>query len=212
MKTSFTFSSVLFLTLLQMNLYAQDIRSVNTGFSLNIHGKFSNWTSSSFFLSDLIEEKPNGAGLGFRVAYGFSEKISIFLGYGQSSFAIPDVENDRTHQLVQAGATVNFGATLKSLRPFISAGISQHSMKIAPIFFPDDLFLEEYVLKVSGLGVEFAAGVQWFLLPNLAAEFSLNTHFGGFDQTTLDGFDYDPEETLDFRFLGAQIGISYYFQ
>jgi hypothetical protein len=212
MKTSFTFLTVLFFTMGQMNLYAQDIRSVNTGFSLNIHGKYSNWTSSSFFLGDLSEEKPNGPGMGFKVAYGFSEKISIFLGYGQSSYALPDFENDRTHQQVQAGATVNFGATLKSLRPFISAGIGQHSMKIEPIIFYDDIFLEEYVLKVSGLAVEFAAGVQWFILPNLAAEFSLNSHFGRFDQTTLDGFDYDPEETLDFRFLGGQIGITYYFQ
>lgn len=212
MKKSFTFSTVLLLTLVQMNLYAQDIRSVNTGFSLNIHGKFSNWASSSFFLSNLREEKPNGPGMGFKVAYGFSEMISIFLGYGQSSYAVPNIENDRTHQLLQAGATVNFGATLKSLRPFISAGIGQHSLKIAPIVFYDDIFLEEYELKVSGLAVDFSAGVQWFLLPNLAAELSLNTHFGGFNQTTLDGLDYDPEETLDFRFLGAQIGITYYLQ
>jgi hypothetical protein len=121
-------------------------------------------------------------------------------------------QTDNRHRALSGGIKVHFGATLKTLRPFVSAGLTSHQMKFNPVFFPDDFFDLEYDLKVTGLGAEIGAGMQWFALPNLAVTIGINGQFGSFTNTVISGSEFDPEETLDFQFINLQIGVSYFFQ
>ncbi|MBK8505711.1 MAG: outer membrane beta-barrel protein [Saprospiraceae bacterium] len=193
------------------SLYSQDIKSNISGFSLSASGKYAQWTTSSNFLNGLKEEKNNGPGLEFSVAYGFAEKISLYMTYSQSNFD-PNDQTDNRHRSLSGGVKVHFGATLKTLRPFVSAGLANHQMKFNPVFFADDLFELEYDLKVTGIGAALGAGTQWFALPNLALSGGINGQFGSFTNTAISGSEYDPEETLDFRFINVQLGVSYFFQ
>jgi hypothetical protein len=210
MKTRITFLFILIGSLGSQYLHGQDIKSNISGFSISAAGKFSKWTTSSLFLDPLTKGN-TGPGFGFNLSYGFAEKISLYLEYGQSNFD-PDEQTDGRHRALSAGASVHFGATLKSFRPFISAGLSSHSMSFNPVFFTDDLFGFEYDLKVSGIGAEIGVGTQWFTLPNLAITMRVNGQFGSFTNTTISGSEFDPDETLDYRLINIQAGVSYFFQ
>ncbi len=207
-----TFYLLVFLISGSFSLTAQDIRSSISGFSLGLYGKYSNWMSNSYFVGELDDTEPNGIGVGFRMSYGILEKFGVYLGYSQSNFRQSDEFDKYSQQVLHGGVRVNFGATLKVIRPFLEAGIGQYSMKIDPIIFLDDIFETTYTLKMSGIGGEFGVGLQWFIIPNLAAEFAAFGRFGQFSTITLSGADYDPGEKTDFRFIGGQIGITYYLQ
>jgi opacity protein-like surface antigen len=201
-----------FIILIQLTvIFGQDIRSSTSGFSVGLHGKYANWMSTSNFVGSLDEEEPNGIGFGATIAYGMNENISFFLSYTQTNYAQNEDWIHYTHQLTSAGVRVNFGATLKMLRPYLQAGIAQHNMKVDPIILGDDIF-NLYELKMTGIGVTFGTGIQLYLTPSLAVDISAQGNFGNFADVTLDGQDFNPETKTDFRFLAGQIGITYYLQ
>ncbi|NND31851.1 MAG: outer membrane beta-barrel protein [Saprospiraceae bacterium] len=192
-------------------IFAQDIRSSTTGFSFGLHGKFTDWTSTSNFVGSLDEDDPNGIGIGARIAYGLNESFSFYFGYAHANYAQNEDWDQYTHQLLHLGLRVNFGATLKSLRPYLQAGVGQHTMKIDPIIFGND-FSTLYALKMNGIGGEAGIGLQYFATPSLAIDIGVFGRFGNFSGITLNGVNFDPETSTDFRFLGLEVGVTYFLQ
>ena len=192
-------------------LVAQDIRSATTGFSLGIYGKYTSWMSTSNFVGSLDEEDPNGVGIGAKIAYGINENLSVHIGYAQANYAQNEEWDQYSHQLLHMDLRVNFGATLKTLRPFLQAGLGQHVMKVDPIILDND-FSTLYALKMTGIGGEAGVGLQYFVTPSLAIEAVANGRFGSFKTITLNGIGYDPVSTTDFQFLSGQIGLTYFLQ
>lgn len=192
-------------------IFGQDIRSSTSGFSVGLQGNYANWMSTSNFVGSLDDEEPNGIGFGASIAYGINENLTFFLSYAQTNFAQNEDWSHYNDQLTSAGVRVNFGATLKMIRPYLQAGIAQHNMKVDPIILGDDIF-NLYELKMTGLGLAFGTGIQVYLTPSLAIDISAQGNFGSFAEVTLDGQDFNPENKTDFRFLAGQVGITYYLQ
>jgi len=193
------------------SLQAQDIKSTTSGFAVSIFGNASSWMSTSNFVGSLDEEEPGSVGGGAMISYGLDESITFFISYAQSSHSTDDIWDQFTHQVMNGGVRLNFGATLKSLRPFLQAGISQHTMKIDPIVLDND-FSVLYNLRMIGIGGDVGAGVHYFIKPSLSVEIGAYGRFGNFNNISLSGQTYDPENRTDFRFLTGQIGITYFLQ
>ena len=207
-STLFTLLCIFFIA----QSYGQDIRSIRSGFTLSISGKYVNWKSNSQFVGSLDSEEPNGIGFTAEAAYGVTEQIQIIGSFSQAYFTSQPYWDTYTNTHLQLGARYNFGGTLSSVRPFVEAAVASNSFTITPITFNFGSFTETHDLDMSGLGIHLGAGASFFVTSRLSIQAKFVTHFGDYSTTELTNEQFEPfDDKVDFRFLGGEIGLGYNF-
>lgn len=194
----------------QYPLSAQGISSSTAGFSVKGGPILETWATSSYYLGDVDGVSFFGGYLG--VAYGFNQRIACFTSYRYAGgFTQRDYKTYRS-QTYTIGVRTHFGGTLHRLRPWLSAAFSWQTLLLNPISYYDDVgtYLGEFSLGARGPAVEAGIGAQYFLTPALALDLGVFGRFGGFSTIRIDGRIDDPEESVDFRFFGLSLGLSYY--
>ncbi|MEM9721393.1 MAG: hypothetical protein AAGA10_19165 [Bacteroidota bacterium] len=190
---------------------AQDIRSNTEGFSVNLNPSYASWSSESVFLGSLDDLEPTGLGIYAKVAYGFTQNIEVYVGYGIESFNREvdwDTYRSGTFDL---GGRFNFGATLRPLRPFAEVALSIHDMTIDPIAF--DGSTEVFNLNVQGSSFTAGLGLHYFLLSNLSLTLVGKGSFGSFGTAFLSGEEVlGLDESLDFEMYRIHLGATYFFE
>jgi len=180
------------------SLFAQDISSTTSGFSLEIGGQYAGWSSNSNFISDLAELDPDGYGYRLGIGDGFSEKLNLRLVYNSINFNLNDNWTKFGVTGLDAYGQINFGGTLQKFRPFLGAGLSTRSMKVDPV--------------TLDLGFFGTGGANYHFLPNLAVAFQLSFISGGFSENTISGEQVDVDETVDFTIIAFSLSVNYYFE
>jgi len=205
MKTITTF----FIILLPFLTLSQDIRSTTEGFSASLSGQYSDWESSSFFLSDLAALEPSGIGVKVDVGYGLNQRFSFHLSYQNGNYNRNEGWDAFSISSINASARINFGATLKSFRPYLGAGLSSAHLKVDPVSFDG---FGDYELVNKGLGYMIYGGVDFFIKSNISVGGQYTIMPGSFNSTTLSGEQFNIEETVDFNFFIFNLGLRYYFE
>lgn len=210
-KSSRVTISMLMGLLLALPGWAQDIQSNTEGFSASISPSYASWNSESQFLGSLDDVEPTGLGIYARVAYGFTQNIEVFAGYGVEGFNRKEDWDTYRSGTFDLGARFNFGATLRKVRPFAEAAISFHDMSIDPIIFEGSA--ELFNLDLNGVSFTGGLGLHFFVLPNLSITAVGKGSFGSFDSVFLSGVEIEAlEETLDLEMFRVQLGMSYFFE
>ncbi|MEM9934272.1 MAG: outer membrane beta-barrel protein, partial [Bacteroidota bacterium] len=146
--------------------YAQDIVSSTQGFFLNLNGQFTSWSSESLYFGEIDDVSDGGIGISIRAGYGITQNIEVFAEYGvagiSSDFSFDTYRISNFH----IGGRYNFGATLRAVRPFVEASLSNQNLTIDPITFDQITFFES---ESSGWGGAIGGGVHYFFIPNLSA-------------------------------------------
>ena len=190
---------------------AQEIRSNTEGFSVNVNPSYASWSSESVFLGSLDDLEPTGLGVYAKVAYGFTQNIEVFVGYGVESFNREldwDTYRSGTFDL---GGRFNFGATLRPFRPFAEVAFSLHDVTIDPIAF--DGSTEVFNLNVQGSSLSIGLGLHYFLLSNLSITAVGKGSFGTFGTAYLSGEEvFGLDESLDFEMYRIHLGMTYFFE
>ena len=197
--------------LLALPGWTQEIQSNTEGFSASISPSYASWNSESQFLGSLDDIEPTGLGIYARVAYGFTQNIEAFLGYGVEGFKRKEDWDTYRSGTFDLGARFNFGATLRKVRPFAEVAVSFHDMAIDPIVFEGST--ELFNLDLNGVSFTGGLGLHFFVLPNLSITAVGKGSFGSFDSAFLSGVEIvDLEETLDLEMYRVQLGMSYFFE
>jgi len=191
------------------NLNSQDIKSSVSGFSAEIDLVYGEWYTGSFFLGDLAELEPIGGGLRFKAGYGFLERFEIFAAYTTVNYNISEEWDRFINSNLKLGARIYFGATLRSFRPYLEIALDQNKFLMDPIFIDTQ---GPYELDMSGIGVAPGGGINYFIIPNLAAHLNLGFSFGNFSSVDISGQRNTFEENLDYTFFNVNLGMSYFFQ
>ncbi|MEM8901196.1 MAG: outer membrane beta-barrel protein [Bacteroidota bacterium] len=196
--------------LVGMSAYAQDIVSSTQGFFLNLNGQFTSWSSESQYFGEIDDLSDGGLGISIRAGYGITQNIEVFAEYGvagiSSDFSFDTYRISNFH----IGGRYNFGATLRAVRPFLEASLSNQSLTIDPITFDQVVFFES---ESSGWGGAVGGGLHYFFLQNLSVSGLFRADFGNFGNTSLSGRDVtDLNEDLDYTIISIQFGLNYYFE
>ena len=189
------------------HIFAQDIQSSTSGFSVYGGASISGWSSESFFLSDLAESEPGGFGFKLGLGYGFNEKFSVHLQHYNSTFKKVFDWDTFSFSSETLSARFTFGATLSKWRPYIEAGLATARNKVDPITIDN---AGSFELRNTGFGIHTGGGLNFHINSSLAISAQANYLFGSFSDITISGEIYDPEENVDFGILHINFGIRYY--
>jgi opacity protein-like surface antigen len=177
-----------------------------------VYGNFDNWRSNSLLLGDIADKESSGRGLGAEISYGFTGNIEAFAGYNFSNFNLVDEWEVYRVEHYNLGLQYNFGASRQVVRPYLTGAIGSNNLKLADIFIREDgvLVFDNAEMIVKGLSANVGGGVLYYPIPQLAIDAGLLARFGNFSTVLVDSSIYDANQTLDFRYVGIRIGVSYY--
>lgn len=191
---------------------SQDIRSDASGFYANINITGGTWNTPSTFLSDIRELDPNSIGVQLSGGYGFSQRMEGFAHLSFSDFNLSGDWDTYSHTEAGLGIRYNFGATLKSLRPFADVQINSSYVEIDRVF----VMLSggqrmEGALELSGISMIAGGGFRYFIKPWFAANLHLRYHLGTEYEAKVGGTDLTLDEDLEFNQFDLGAGITWYF-
>lgn len=111
------------------------------------------------------------------------------------------------------GGRYHFGASLQKIRPFAQAELGTQNMKLDPIFINegDVTIYDNAELVVRGLYFGVGAGANYFTLPEFSVGLNVSGRMGNFSSVKANGNDYDPQNSVDFRFLHISLVAAYLF-
>jgi hypothetical protein len=190
---------------------AQDIRSDVSGFYANINITGGTWNTSSAFLSDIRDSDPNSVGVQISGGYGFTQQMEGFAHVSVSNFNLSGEWETYSHTEFGVGFRYNFGATLKSLRPFADVQINSSSIEIDRVFVNTIGGREEGALELDGTSLIAGGGFRYFIKPWFALNLHLRYHVGTDYGAKIGGADLILEEELDFNQFDAGAGVTWYF-
>ncbi len=192
---------------------SQDILSNTTGFKLSLFGSMDSWDSNSFFIGDIASDDSSGNGFGFDLAYGTNSSIEVFISYSRAKFAgSPDWDIYRTES-IDVGGRYFFGASLQRWRPYAQAAIGTTSLKLEPVFIQEGgmTLYDDAEMVLRGLAFGVGAGVNYFITPEFSLGLNVSGRMGNYSNVKVNGNEYDPGDTVDFRFLSFRLTASYIF-
>jgi len=192
---------------------AQGIQSNTEGFKLSVFGSVDKWDSNSFFIGDIAEDDSSGNGLGFDVAYGATESIEVFISYSRIKFASGNEWNTYRTESIELGGRYYFGASLQRWRPFAQAAIGSTSLKLDPVFVSEGgtTLYDDAEMILRGLSFGVGAGVNYYITPEFSLGFNVSGKLGNYSSVKVNGNDYDPGDTVGFRFLSFRLAATYLF-
>ena len=191
----------------------QSIRSVTEGFSVGMFTQANLWQSNSFFLSDLAKDNRLGLGLGIKARYGFTPNLAIDLYFEHSDLRHNGEWDKFRHEVIGLGGVYLFGGSLSPWRPTARVSAGRQVMKADPItILEDNVIVDDDVeMTLRGWTADVGLGCQYFFQPALSLSAELYGRFGSYNQLVLDGTEEPAGETLDTRWWGLQVGLSYSF-
>lgn len=193
-------------------LRAQEVQSITQGPSVQVYGNFDTWRSNSLLLGDIADKESNGRGIGAEFSYGFTGNIEVFLGYNFSNFNLLNDWKVYRVEHYNLGIQYNFGASRQVLRPYLNGALGSNNLKLADIFIRENaaVVYDDAEMIVKGLSGNLGGGVLYYPIPQVAIDAGLISRFGNFSTVLVDANIYDAKQTLDFRFIGIRLGVSYY--
>ena len=176
-------------------LPASSTKGVFLGFHLN---------GSAISGDDLTEDTETGGGLALQLGYGFTPKLALLLDVTGAALDFDGDEVGFAH--VDLLLRYAFTSPTRRLVPFVEGGLTGRGLA------QDDADLGTGVagdVSLTGGGVSFGGGLQYYATPKVALGVGLKWTVGEFDRVkvdnvTVEGFDIDATST---RF---NIGISWY--
>ena len=177
-------------------------RSHTTGLVLGLH-----LNGSSIKAEDASNE--SGAGIGGRIGYGFSPRLTAFVGYDRASIesAPSDAALAEEYTLGQLdfGMQYNFANNDRAWRPFVEAAATRRAMS-AEVDFGGTMS----DVSMYGYGMSIGAGFQYFLSAPWAISTGLNYTFGSFTKGEMDGQSADLDPAINARGARVNIGVSWH--
>jgi hypothetical protein len=194
---------------------AAQTRSTHQGFILGL-GLTGGW------LDPEDGETHSGGGLGFDLAYGFGNGISIFAG---SSFTRmePDADFGEEYNLALGDFGVRYaiGSQEAAWRPFIEGGFNYLTATWEDVdlgefgqLSPLAPSLVDVDIALRGPGLSFGGGVEYFLNPRWALGGGLRLAFGSIDELKIGNVtvELDEEDEFDLSTGRITLGIRYFFR
>ena len=175
-------------------------RSSTTGLVLDLHVN-----GSSIKAEDASNE--TGAGIGGRMGWGFSPRLTAYVGYDRAGIesADPTFAESYTLHHLDLGMQYNFANNGRALRPFVEAAATRRSVSAEVDFGggPTDMSMYGYGMTLGG-GVQYALTAPW------AITTGLNYTFGSFSKGKVEGGETeDIDPAISARGARFNIGISW---
>lgn len=172
---------------------AAQSRSSTSGLVLDLH-----LNGSSIKVEDGANE--SGAGIGARMGWGFSPRLTAYVGYDRASIESADTEIADKYTLGQLdlGMQYNFLNQDRAWRPFVEAAATRRAINT-------DVTIDgsTYDMSTSGYGMTIGGGFQYFFSAPWALNTGLNYTFGSFTKAEMGGESAD----LDLSARGARVNI-----
>ena len=182
-----------------VSVAAQGTRSSTTGLVLDLH-----LNGSSLKAEDASNE--SGAGIGGRIGYGFSPRLTAFVGYDRASIQSADETLAETYTLGQTdlGLQYNFANNDRAWRPFLEAAATRRAMSAEV-----NLGGSTSDMSMYGYGMTIGGGFQYFFSAPWALSTGLNYTFGSFTKAEMDGQSADLDPAISARGARFNIGMSW---
>lgn len=163
---------------------AQSVRSSTQGLMLDLH-----LNGSSIKVEDGTNE--SGAGIGARMAWGFTPRISAYLGYDRARIESADSQLADKYSLGQfdLGMQYNFANSDRAWRPYVEAAATRRGM-----YADVNDAGTTYKLTTSGYGMSVGGGFQYFFSAPWSLNTGLNYTFGSFTHAEVDGQSVDMDK------------------
>ena len=177
-------------------------RSTTEGFSIGLQGHSMGWSSDYFQFLD--ENSGNGAGIGGRVAYGFTQRLEAFALYDWTSLkSEPIAANSFQFTHTTLGARFNFSATTHALRPFAEVGYVYQQGKADGIL--DNNGLRNNLLFKGG-ALHLGGGLNYFVALPIAITLNGSLQTGAKSPVSINGLDTgDKADVSTFRISAGVI-------
>jgi len=148
---------------------------------------------------EFIDDSETGGGISAQIGYGFTPRFALF---AEGSAAALDVEGDDVALAhFDFGARFHFTNPSRALVPYLELAFSGRAVGQDDVVFDDGQGnIEEVDLEVTGTGITFGGGVQYFVTPKLAFNAGLKWTVGEFstfkiDNISIDGLEVDATST-----------------
>ncbi len=146
-----------------------------------------------------------GSGMGLRMGYGISERVTLFagmdggeIGNGDGFVGLPQ-EDGYGLLYLDAGARFHF-RTDRRLVPFVEAGAN-----VVGVWFDNE---QNEEAQYGGLGASIGGGLLYFITPQVGLEGSALFNAGGLMSSEIGGVDRD--EDIALAGVRLQVGLSVY--
>jgi hypothetical protein len=176
-------------------------RSTTQGLMLDLH-----LNGSSMKVEDGTNE--SGGGMGVRMGWGFTPRLTAFVGYDRASIESADAQLADKYSLgqVDLGLQYNFANSDRAWRPFVEAAATRRSM-YADVTLDDGSTAD---MSASGLGMSIGGGFQYFFSAPWAISTGLNYTFGSFTKGEMDGVSADLDPAISARGARLNVGLSWH--
>ncbi len=176
-------------------------RSTTQGLTLDLH-----LNGSSIKVEDGSNE--NGGGIGARMGWGFTPRLSAYLGYDRASIKSADSQMADKYSLGQfdLGLQYQFAGSQSALRPFVEAAATRRGM-YADVTMPDGSTGD---MTASGYGMTIGGGFQYFVSAPWAVSTGLNYTFGSFTKGEIGGVSSDIDPAIKANGARFNIGMSWH--
>ena len=175
-------------------------RSTTQGLMLDLH-----LNGSSIKVEDGSNE--NGGGIGARMGWGFTPRISAYLGYDRASIKSADSQMADKYALGQMdlGLQYNFANNGRAWRPFVEAAATRRAMSAEVDFGGSTSDVSMY-----GYGMTLGGGIKYHFSAPWALSTGLNYTFGSFTKGSMNGQSSDLDPALSARGARLNVGMSWH--
>ena len=171
----------------------------------NTRGFFLNLRSGGYGVSFEGDRDGTGTGLGARLGYGLSERVTLFAGFeggmiteGDGFPGLPDGD-DHGLLYMDLGTRVHF-RTQGRLVPF-----AEGSLNVVGLWFDDS---QNDEVLYGGLSASLGGGLLWFVTPSVALETSALFGAGELMEAEIGGVTQDAD--IGVAGVRLQVGLSLY--
>lgn len=185
----------------QRTVYYQSTRSATRGFTVG-GGLLGTSVSTDFGGKDEMDQ---GGGFNVEVGWGFTPKLTVFLGLSGSEVD-PDGNLSDDYRLGQAdlGIRYLFRGTDKQVRPYLEGALSAREIRSDDGDGPNSV-----TLKSRGGGLTGGGGVQIFFSPRVALDIGLDATGGSFSEFKRNGVDI-PFPDVDATSTNLRLGVRFW--
>ena len=154
---------------------------------------------TSLYSEDLEDEKHSGGGFSAQLGWGFNRLFTLLV---DASGSVMDQDEDEEFVLVHFDllGRFNFASPRRAWVPFVEGGLSARVAGQDNTVVVGDNGPQQVDLEISGGGLTFGGGVQYYMIPTLALGASVRWTVGEFstvkfNNVSIDGFELDATTT-----------------
>ena len=184
---------------------ALEMKSNTEGFSLGLTGNTLGWSSEFFTVLD--DSEPTGYGLGLEAGYGFTQRLEFIARFDYSSLTIENTWDYFDFTNLDLVARFNLGSTTRRFRPYFEVGAGRQAMDISPLLLNNEVVSYE----LSGVGIAYGAGLNFFITRHLLATLNASGTSGKMQKFTIN--ETEPiDDVADMNNFRIRLGMRFYFK